>query len=104
MCEIAGYVGVDPYDFTLRELLYMRDGKEEVAWWHTAAVRSTIANSQRDPKKKPSPYTPDDFYPKPKKKRQADAKVPISILKKVFIDGVQPSKNKSRPGVHRDNG
>lgn len=41
----------------------MTDAAREEAWQHTAWLACLIANANRNPKKKPSPFTPDDFNP-----------------------------------------
>ena len=37
--------------------------KDKVLWNHTSTVMSLIANANRDPKRKPTPYSPQDFNP-----------------------------------------
>ena len=52
-----------------------------------------IANTQRDPKKKPRPYLPAEFHPLLIAQRRKKAKrrtVPITVLKDVFVDGRFP--------------
>jgi hypothetical protein len=66
--ECAGIIGVDPSNWTLRELIIARDGREWSDWWHTAAIQSLIANVNKSPTK--PAYTVYDFHPyatKPKK-------------------------------------
>jgi len=37
--------------------------KDKILWNHTSTVMSLIANANRDPKRKPTPYSPQDFNP-----------------------------------------
>lgn len=39
------------------------DNRERRKWLHTALICATIANTQRDPKKKPKPFDQNDFVP-----------------------------------------
>lgn len=41
----------------------MVEARRQEDWQHTAWLAAMIANANRDPKKKPSPFTPDDFNP-----------------------------------------
>lgn len=47
---------------TLRQLLWMVEGKISQAWNHTAALLAMLANLHRDPKKTP-PVLPGAFHP-----------------------------------------
>lgn len=61
----------------------MADARLEYDWGHTSSLMALIANCNRD--EKTPPYTPRFFnplYPPAK-----PAKVGVSILKDVFIDG-----------------
>lgn len=51
----------------------MADATRREAWQHTAWLSAMIANANRDPKKKPSPFQPDDFNPLAKRDRKAGA-------------------------------
>lgn len=54
-------IGFWPGALTLRQLVSARRGREDSEWWHTAAVRSDLANMLRG---KESPIrTPMDFHP-----------------------------------------
>ena len=71
----------------------MAEETEFQCWQHTAQLSAVIANTQRDPKKKPKPYLPADFHPLMIARRKRKAKrrrVPITVLKDVFIDGRMP--------------
>jgi hypothetical protein len=41
----------------------MAEGYGRQQWAHTSLLCAMIANSNRDPKRKPSPYKPADFDP-----------------------------------------
>ena len=53
----------------------MAEATRREAWQHTAWLSAMIANANRDPKKKPSPFQPDDFNPLVRKDRKAGAVV-----------------------------
>jgi hypothetical protein len=54
-------IGVDPAPLTFRELVSMRRGRDDAAWWHTAALRCDLANMLRG---KDAPVRmPVDFHP-----------------------------------------
>jgi hypothetical protein len=87
--QLAGMVGVDPAPLTLRELLWMADGKGRDEWARTALVCSILANCHRDPKKKPRPYTPAEFNPFVKKDKRNNmiliTKDNVHLLREAFI-------------------
>ena len=66
----------------------MAESRRQEDWQHTAWLAAMIANANRDPKKKPSPFTPDDFNPMVGKDRKAGAvvvdKANIGDLKEMF--------------------
>jgi hypothetical protein len=69
MRRIAGEIGVEFRDKTLRELLDMRYG----AWEKASSVMCLLANINRDSKAKPEPFNLSDFHPmREKVKRQPD--------------------------------
>jgi len=47
-----------------------------------------LANTSRDPKKRAKPFLPAEFHPLllAEKKRRAKRKVPITVLRDVFVD------------------
>lgn len=53
----------------------MAEALRREAWQHTAWLSAMIANANRDPRKKPSPFQPDDFNPLAKRDRKAGAVV-----------------------------
>ena len=52
----------------------MAEGRRQEAWQHTAWLSAMIANTGRDPKKKPRPFMPDDFNPMVKRDASAGAR------------------------------
>jgi hypothetical protein len=51
--------------------------------WRAGQICSIVANVNRDPKKRPDPYKPQDFMPKKKTKRMT-AKQIKTVIKGVF--------------------
>jgi hypothetical protein len=86
--ERAGidHLGVDPGPLTLRELLWMAEGRGRSEWAHTASILALLANAHRDPKRTKA-FAPADFNPY----EARDGRKPItktkdlSILKAVFV-------------------
>ena len=71
----------------------MIEGRSRDDWAHTAALMAQQANIYRDPKKKSTPFSPNDFDPwvyldRKRKGRRADDRLPgdIKMLKTVFVD------------------
>jgi len=72
----------------------MTEARRRDQWDHTAALLAAQAEVNRDRKKRPKPFTPDDFHPLPdprRKRRRPAEKGDISMLK-VFLP-----KHKRRP-------
>ena len=81
--------GVDPGPLTLRELVWMAQAAGRAAWAHTSAILAMIANANRDPKKKPTPFRPDDFSPYGGKRARSGIRLEagnIELLRTVFVD------------------
>ncbi len=72
---------------TLRELVWMAEGRMRHDWNIAAASMALLANINRDPKKSQA-FGPLDFHPMAERK---DAKVGIEVLKSVFVDRRQAS-------------
>lgn len=72
---------------TLRELLWMAEGRGREHWAHTSALLALLANVHRDPKKHRA-FSPADFNPyEALERRKPTAKAKdLSILKEVFVD------------------
>lgn len=41
----------------------MDEARDSEAWNHTASVMSVIANANRDDKRRPAPFTMEEFHP-----------------------------------------
>lgn len=84
---------IEPWSFTLRELFILNEAADFARWNHTASIQATLANTQRDEKKRRKPFTARSFHPHllfgiaQKKKLKEDKPVSITILRDVFVDG-----------------
>ena len=80
-------MGVNPGPLTLRELLWMAEGRGKAEWAQTSTLLALLANAHRDPKKH-GVFKPADFDPY--QQRNQDVALPktkdLSILKAVFVD------------------
>lgn len=61
--EAAGVLGIDPEPLTAAQLWFRYLARARLAWSQTAALCCLIANANRDPKRRPSPFKPADFNP-----------------------------------------
>ena len=79
--ELAGIVGIDPANLSLRDLSIMADAKNRSEWLRFGVLCSLTANINRAPKAKA--FTPDDFMPykMPKVKPIVDNKAAMAMLK-----------------------
>jgi len=81
---------------TLRELFWLAEAARREAWQHTAWLSAMIANANRDPKRKPAPFQPDDFNPLVQRDRKASAVVvdehTIGDLKALFTGQALPDQ------------
>jgi hypothetical protein len=73
---------------TLRELVWMAEGRSRDRWNHTAAILALTANCHRA-KKTSKTFTPDNFHPHVRRSNAPKIKVPVSILKQTFEDNRQ---------------
>lgn len=65
----------------------MNEGRDRGLWWHTSAVICSIANSNRDTKKRKTPYLPSEIHPWEVRAKKSKAKKSgIGILKAVFVN------------------
>lgn len=55
--------GLDPDPYTLAQLQRLARGRQRSEWAQTAATLALYANAHRDPRRRPYPFTPDDFDP-----------------------------------------
>lgn len=78
---------MDPAGLTLRELVWMSEGRSREGWNHTAAVLAMLANVNRDPKKG-RPLKLADFHPMHEAAAPAQQlpKVEVSLLKTIFVE------------------
>ncbi len=84
--ELAGFVGIDPRPFTLRELAQMAKGRAVGSWDHTSHILWMIANVNRDPKRRAHPI--EDFHPfKKRKKRRGMSPERLRGMKSFFSKG-----------------
>lgn len=75
----------------------MFDGRSRSLWVHTSNQMALLANVHRDPKRKSSPYTANDFSPHPAPKARPLAKVKISSLKETLMGRGRVEKTKRPP-------
>lgn len=61
--ELAGYVGVDPDSYSLRQLAWMANERWKREWTHTSRWCALLANIHRDEQKRRRPFDPWDFLP-----------------------------------------
>jgi hypothetical protein len=69
--HLAGIVGVEPWGFTLRELVWLAEGRQHENWTHTASLMSLwaqIHHSDDSGEPAPTMYTFHPFYKVPKPK------------------------------------
>lgn len=57
-------LGVEPWRYTLRELLDQAERKARYDWSHTSSICWLIAETQRNPQANRRPFTPGDFVPR----------------------------------------
>ncbi len=50
--------------------MLLAEAKSKAEWSHTAALLAMTANVNRDSKKRPQPYTSDDFNPHARRAKQ----------------------------------
>jgi len=81
--ELAGFVGLDPRPFTLRELSQMAHGRAARAWDHTASTLAMLANVHRDPKRSRT-CAPIDFHPFERRRRRGTSPAALRSLKGLF--------------------
>ena len=63
----------------------MAEGRSRDRWNHTAAILALTANCHRA-KKTSKTFKPDDFHPHVRRSLVPKIKVPVSILKQIFVD------------------
>lgn len=58
---MAAIVGLDPWPYSLRELIWMSEAKQTESWNHTATMLATIENCAMTKKRRPT--QPADRHP-----------------------------------------
>jgi hypothetical protein len=83
---------MDPWSYSLRELLAMQEAKLEEQWWHTAAIMCTIHNSQVT--KRREAKSPAEFHPTERRKRRrcVSAKDGVAILTQALLADSRSNK------------
>ena len=79
----------------------MAEGRSRAEWSHTSSVLALIANTNRDKKRKPTPFVPADFDPWSKNR---DVRIPtkgVKVLKQVFVDSRKFDSGSRRKGGDR---
>jgi hypothetical protein len=77
---MAGVISINPDEWTLYELNHAYVGKMKSIWFPVASQLALHANINRDTKKKPDPFEPDDFLPKSLRDNKGDDILPNSKL------------------------
>ena len=80
--QLAGIVGLDPRPLTLRQLLYMVEGKRANDWQMVSAVMALIFNCHKSNETKPR--EPKDFNPFEYKKEKGREIKSMNELKGLF--------------------
>ncbi len=88
---LAGAVGVDPRELTLRQLLLMAEGHGRDAWGRLSVLLALTANAHRDPKKGRA-FKPADFNPFSQKGKEPGEVVQVNrenigLFKEAFTTG-----------------
>ena len=63
----------------------MAEAKRNEAWSHTANLMALVANVNRNPRKRSRPYSPVEFHPFVERKKPAETKVDVKVLRDVFV-------------------
>jgi hypothetical protein len=93
--EAAGAIGVDPWPYTLRELVWMNDGRARQLWGIAANQMALLANTVRDPRKRKEPFEARDFNPYASPARRDvihDDETGFKVLKRLFVTRPQRRK------------
>ena len=85
--ESAAIAGVEPWQFTMRELQWMADARLEHEWNLSAAIQALLAEVNRDRKTRSKPFTVHDFHPLHARRRQQQNTIPMGELRTLFTEG-----------------
>ena len=85
----AGVLGLDPGPYTLRELMWMWEGRSEHQWDQTALLACLIANANRNPKKRRRPFAVEEFNPHTRRNapRPKGVKATPGLMAALFCPG-----------------
>lgn len=73
-------------DFLLRELLDIAEAKSRADWDHTASIVATLAEINRDPARRATPFRPDDFNPwRARKPKRLHTDKDFDVLVNLFV-------------------
>lgn len=61
--QLAGYLGLDPGPYSLRQLFWMAEGRRSQEWSRTSTLCALIANVNRDSRRRSVPFSFYDFLP-----------------------------------------
>lgn len=76
----------------------MAEARQRAAWARTASLCCLIANANRDVRRKPSPFTADDFNPYARPQAAVPAgKTAFRMLKRMFVKGPDKGRKGSQP-------
>jgi len=77
----------------------MTRARQEESWQHTAWLAAMIANANRDPKRRPQPFVPDEFNPMVKRKSRPGV---IEVNEETIKDLRQMFTGSFGPGTARE--
>lgn len=73
----------------------MAEARQSDEWNRTALLAAILANTNRDPKKRPRPYEIQDFHPQLIKKRKTEKRPASYFFSKFGSLGVQVQETKA---------
>ena len=83
--ELAGIANVSSFEqYTLRELLWIAEGRESAAWDHTASLLAQKAEMNRDEKKRFTAFSVEEFHPYLEKKNTPPVIVGTNVFKGAY--------------------
>jgi hypothetical protein len=71
------FMEMAPVDYDRMCTGYLR--KQEKQWLHTRFIATVLINQSRDPKKKPTPYAPEEIMPLSIDKKHTEAETPEDL-------------------------
>lgn len=85
---------------TLRELVWMVGGKREHDWGIASSAMALLANCHRDPKRSAA-FRPEDFNPCIERKPETVVKVPLTVLRDIFVTPQRVPATNGRNGSNQ---